>query len=259
VQGRFLTEQEVAGKQRAMVVNQTFVQRYAAGPGRMVRVRRGRELVGDPFQIVGVVKDRVNRLATNETLPEMYVPYSFRGQAERIYISTAIRPEGLIRAMSAQVYAADAAQPVMDTKTLEVLLRELVYARPRFNLILFLIFSGLGLMLALLGVYGVISHAVTQQRREIGIRIALGARLGQVVGMMLGMGARLLAIGIAAGLAGSLASIKLLNGLVRNISTFDPWSFAAVSVLLLAAGLFASYWPARRAARIDPVTALRDE
>ncbi len=124
---------------------------------------------------------------------------------------------------------------------------------------LFTIFAALGLILALFGIYGVISHTVAQQTREIGIRIALGAGFSQVIGMVLTSGARLLAIGIAIGLAASLASVKVLSGLVRNVSTFDPYSFVAVTVLLLAAGLFASYWPARRAARVDPLTALRNE
>ena len=142
---------------------------------------------------------------------------------------------------------------------METLLRENAYARPRFNLLLFTVFAALGLVLALFGIYGVISQAVAQQTREIGIRIALGAGFSQVIGMVLSSGARLLAIGIAVGLAASLASVKVLSGLVRNVSTFDPYSFAAVTVLLLAAGLFASYWPARRAARVDPLTALRNE
>jgi ABC-type antimicrobial peptide transport system permease subunit len=105
----------------------------------------------------------------------------------------------------------------------------------------------------------VISNTVAQQTREIGIRIALGAGFSQVIGMVLNRGARLLVIGVAAGLAASLASVRLLAGLVRNVSTFDPYSFVAVTGLLLAAGLFASFWPARRAARVDPLIALRDE
>jgi len=104
----------------------------------------------------------------------------------------------------------------------------------------------------------VISHAVSQQTREIGIRIALGATFGDVVGMVLGVGAKLLGIGIGVGLAASLASVKLLSGLVRNVSTFDPYSFGIVTLVLFTAGLFAAYWPARRAARIDPISALRE-
>jgi ABC-type antimicrobial peptide transport system permease subunit len=117
----------------------------------------------------------------------------------------------------------------------------------------------LGLTLALFGIYGVISNTVAQQTREIGIRIALGAGLNQVIGMVLAGGAKLLAVGILAGLAGSLASVKLLSGLVRNVSTFDVYSFLAVTAVVFVTGLFASFWPARRAARVDPVTALRDE
>jgi ABC-type antimicrobial peptide transport system permease subunit len=138
-------------------------------------------------------------------------------------------------------------------------LAENVYARPRFNLLLFAVFAALGLTLALFGVYGVISNSVAQQTREIGIRIALGASLPQVVGMVLWTGAKLLGIGIIVGLAASLASVKVLSGLVRNVSTFDPYSFTLVTLLLFAAGLFASYWPARRAAQVNPITALRDE
>ncbi len=120
-------------------------------------------------------------------------------------------------------------------------------------------FAGLGLTLALLGIYGVIAHTVSQQRREIGIRIALGAGFGQVIGMVLKMGAKLVGIGLAVGLAASLLSVRVLRNLVTNVSPFDPYSFAAVIVLLFGAGLFASFWPARRASRVDPVRALRDE
>jgi putative ABC transport system permease protein len=153
----------------------------------------------------------------------------------------------------------DPAQPVMEAQSTETLLGEYAHARPRFNLLLFAVFAALGLVLALFGIYGVISHTVAQQTREIGIRIALGAGFSQVIGMVLSSGARLLGIGIAVGLAASVASAKVPLGPVRNVSTLDPYSFAAVTVLLLAAGLFASYWQARRAARVDPLTALRDE
>jgi putative ABC transport system permease protein len=109
------------------------------------------------------------------------------------------------------------------------------------------------------GVYGVISNTVAQRTREIGIRFALGASLRQIIGMVLSGGAKLVAIGVVAGLIGSLASVRILSGLVHNVSTFDPYSFLAVALLLFAAGLVASFGPARRAARVDPVTALRNE
>ncbi len=243
-----------------------FARRYFSEGqpiGRLARMPRLREaplgLADDSFQIVGVVRDTVNRVTSNEIWPEIYVPYTVINRADRIFVLGAGRPEILDKPVRAQVYAVDPVQPVMEVKSMEAVLSENAYARPRFNLLLFTVFAGLGLVLALFGIYGVISHAVAQQTREIGIRIALGAGFSQVVGMVLALGARLLAIGIVVGLGASLASVKVLSGLVRNVSTFDPYSFAAVTVLLLAAGLFASFWPARRAARVDPVTALREE
>ena len=134
-----------------------------------------------------------------------------------------------------------------------------MYAGPRFNLLLFTVFAVLGLTLALFGVYGVVANSVSQRTREIGIRIAMGANARQVIGMVLRGGAKLLGIGIALGLAGSLASVRVLSGLVRNVSTFDTYSFVAVTALLFGAGLLASFVPARRAARVDPVTALRND
>jgi len=254
-QGRFLTEQEVYSGLHNAAVNESFVKRYLSGGealGRLVRIP-------EAFTIVGVVKDRLNRIYTNETLPEIYTPYTINGRADGMILLAQGRPERLEKAVLAQIYSVDRGQPVMNVKSLEALLAEYIYARPRFNLLLFAIFAAIGLTLALSGVYGVIANSVAQQTREIGIRIALGASLRQVVGMVLWVGAKLLGIGIAVGLAASLASVKVLSGLVRNVSTFDPYSFAGVAVVLFAAGVFASYWPARKAARVDPVTALRDE
>src|ERR1035438_7689070 len=266
VQGRFLNEAEVEAQRHSIAVNQTLVRRYFSGGeaiGRLLRIPLLRaaplNLADDSFQIVGVVSDAVNSVSTNETLPELYLPYTIVGRADRIYALGAGRGEALAAALKAQVYAVDPGQPLMDVKTMETVLGENAYARPRFNLLLFAVFAVLGLALALLGIYGVISHAVAQQTREIGIRIALGASFRQVIVMVLGIGARLLAIGVAVGLGASLASVKLLAGLARNVSMFDPYSFAAVAVLLFAAGIFASFWPARRAARVDPMAALRDQ
>jgi putative ABC transport system permease protein len=265
LRGRFLTAQEINGRTQSAVVNQAFVRRYFGGGdalGRIVRISRLRSspanLADDGFQIVGIVADTVNRASTNEIWPEMFVPYTILGRADRLLILAQGRPEALNAAVKAQVYAVDPVQPLMEEQTMEALLAQYAYSRPRFNLLLFAVFAALGLALALFGIYGVISHAVAQQTREIGIRIALGATVGDVVGMMLRIGMRLVAIGIGAGLAASLATVKLLSGLVTNVSTFDPSSFVAAAILIFAAGMFASFWPARRAARVDPVAALRE-
>ncbi len=266
LQGRFFTRQEVHARLGMAVVNQAFVRRYFTDGnvlGRMVRLPGLKSapfrLTDASFQIVGVVKDTLNRIQTNETVPEIYIPYSLAGMADRLYVKSAGHAEALGKPIAAQVYAIDPGQPVMEIWTLETALRDYVYARPRFNLLLFAVFAGLGLILALSGVYGVMAHSVAQRTREIGIRLALGASFRQVVGMVMALGAKLVVAGVLVGLVGSLLSVRVLAGVVQNVSTFDPYAFLAVAVLLLAAGLLAGFWPARRAARVNPVSTLREE
>jgi putative ABC transport system permease protein len=263
--GRFLTEQEVFASVHSAVVNDAFISRHFPGGnaiGRVVTLPRlskaPMNLANPSFQIVGVTRNVINRIAMQDTIPEIYIPYTLGGAADRVYILSTSRPETLDKAVRQQIYSVDRGQPVTEDKTLEAALGEYVYAGPQFNLFLFAVFASLGLILALSGVYGVISHAVAQRTREIGIRLALGASLRQIVGMVLSAGAKLIAIGVVVGLIGSLASVKVLSGLVRNVSTFDPYSFLAVALLLFAAGLLASIGPARRAGSVDPVIALRE-
>jgi putative ABC transport system permease protein len=263
--GRFLSTQDVGAKLHNAVVNQEFVRRYLAGAdslGSTVHLPRLRgaplNVADDSFQIVGVIRDSVNRINTGETLPEIYVAYTVAGVADRLYVLGSVRPESLDRAVREQVYAADRGQPVTDVRTLETMLDDYVYSRPRFNLLLFSVFAGLGLLMALLGVHGVIANSVAQRTREIGIRLALGARYSQVIGMVLRLAAQLLAIGIVLGVIFSLASARVLKGLVQNVSTIDAYSLLSVIALLFATGLLASFWPARKAARVDPVKALHD-
>jgi putative ABC transport system permease protein len=265
VRGRFLAADEIGAAVHRAVVNQAFVRRYFGSDGLDKTVRLPRlhsapfNLADDSFQIIGVVRDTINRINTQETLPEIYIPFTLAGLADRLYVLGSVRPESLDRAVREQIYAVDRAQPVTDVRTLETMLSDYVYARPRFNLLLFSVFAGLGLVLALLGVHGVISNSVAQRTREIGIRVALGANYSQVIGMILRMATQLLAIGIVVGLVASVASTRVLKSLVQNVSTIDPVSLAAVIVILFATGLLASYWPARRAGRVDPVRILREE
>jgi predicted permease len=266
VGGRPFDERETHSRRRLALVNQTFARARLDGQdpmGRIIHVPRLRQppfgLADDSFQIVGVVKDTMNRTPRSEVSPEVYLPFTVLGVADHLVTLTEPTPSAVARAVIGQVYAIDKDQPVTSVQTIDTILREDVYAGPRFNLALFTVFAVLGLALAIIGVYGVMANAVAQQTHEIGIRMALGADARSIACMVVRRGSRLMLAGVAIGLAGSLATARVLAREIWNVSPFDPVSFAAVSVILLAAGLQACIWPARRAARVDPVTALRAE
>ena len=264
--GRPLEPADVRDRRRVALVNETFARTRLEGrePAavrvRIPRLQQPPFSVEDPsFEIVGVVKDTLNEGLDEEVAPEIYIPYTLAGVAQRMLLATTVDPNSLARSVAQQVYAIDRDQPVMDVRTLQAVMQDSMLAGPRFNLVLFGVFAALGLVLAVVGVYGVVSAGVEQQRHELGVRIALGADTGRIAAMVMGRGARLLLAGIAAGLVAGLAATRVMAAQIWNVSTFDPVSFAAVSVLLLVAGLQACYWPARRAARVDPIVALREE
>ena len=201
----------------------------------------------------------MNRGLTDQVMPEIYVPFTLLGFADRVVALTQGDPTSVIRAVLGQVYALDRNQPVTDVRTIEAVLNDEIYAGPRFNLTLFSVFAGLGLTLAVIGIYGVMSNSVAQQTHDIGVRMAIGATPGHIAGMIVKNGSRLLLGGIALGLAGGFLTARLLSRQIWNVSPFDPISFSVVSLVLLAAGLLACVWPARRGARIDPMEALRCE
>ncbi len=160
--------------------------------------------------------------------------------------------------MREQVLAVDSSQAVYNFRSMEQLLDEFV-AQPRLNMVLLGIFAGLALALAAVGIYGVISYSVTQRTHEIGVRMALGAQRGDVVRLILSHGLRLALVGLAIGIAGALASTRALSRMLFGVSTTDPMIFAGLSLLLIAVAAVASYVPARRAMRVDPMVALRYE
>jgi putative ABC transport system permease protein len=266
--GRQLTESDVNGAVPVALVNERFVRTRLTGAGaaplgRSVRIPR---LTQPPFsaptatfQIVGVVHDALNTGLADPVMPEIYVPFTTTGASNLLVVRTHGDPAGVTRAVVSQVYAIDQGQPVTGVMTLDGLLRENELATPRFNMILLSIFAALGLALALIGVYGVMSSAVAQERQEIGIRMALGATAGSVARMVILRGSRLLLAGVVLGLAGSVAAGRMLAQQVWRVSAFDPIAFTIVSGLLLTAGLMACAWPALRAARTDPIAGLRQD
>jgi putative ABC transport system permease protein len=264
--GRRFTESDVLATQPVALVNERFARgRFTSRSpiGQTVSVPRLKDppfsVKNDTFQIVGVVRDAVNAGLGEPTRPEIYIPFTVTGMSNLLVVHTHGDPAGATRSIVSQVYAVDKGQPVTSVTTLEQILKDEQYATPRFNLVLLSIFATVGLVLAVVGVYGVMSSAVAQERQEIGVRIALGADARSIARMVVMRGLRLLLAGTAVGLVGSYATGRWLAGEVWNVAAFDPIAFGAVSLILLAAGLQACLWPALRAARIDPLIAIREQ
>jgi putative ABC transport system permease protein len=219
IEGRPLSDQDVQRASHIAVVNQSFVKRYfpsGNAVGQMVTVPRFAQpplnVKKPSAEIVGVVKDTMNRIWTGEIMPEMFLPYTVTGYADYMAVRTYGDPKALVEAVRAQIYAVDPDQPLTDVETAAAKLEKWAYARLRFNVLLLGVFAGLGLCLALVGVFGIISTSVSQRTREIGIRIALGAEPCNVIAMVMRHGARVILIGIVVGLASSFATVRLLSG-----------------------------------------------
>ncbi|HEY2121270.1 MAG TPA: ABC transporter permease [Candidatus Acidoferrum sp.] len=265
--GRPFTEAEVLGARKLAVVNQTFVKKYMGGDnpiGRQVRIASLAEFedkVPQPtFEIIGVARDALNRGLQDPPEAEIWVPYTVTGSAFRgILVRTSQEPLSLLNTVRHEVWATDSNVAVTFTGTLEGYISQFSYAGPRFGSILMLIFGAIGLILVTIGVYSVLSYTTARRTQEIGIRMALGANDGDVLGMVVRMGLRLVAIGVAVGLIASVALGKIIATQLWGVSAYDPWTLMSVPVVLLITAFLACYIPARRAARVDPVIALRYE
>jgi len=262
--GRTFSEQDVTMKRRVGVVNETFVKRYHPNGdpiGRVIHLRYLKDppasAADDTVEIIGVTRNVLNSDVDNATFPEITVPYTLNADRLYLLLETSLPPQQLERAARGQVYAIDKEQPVTEVRPLDLLIDEMAFALPRFNLVLFATFAGLGLLLATIGVYGVISYAVSRQTQEFGVRVALGAQKADILKMVLGMGLRLVAIGIVIGCIAALAAGRLLAAQIWGVSPYDPFSFGVVIALLLVVGFQACLWPARRAAKVDPMVSLR--
>jgi len=263
-QGRWLDARDKAQGAPVALINETAARSYWAGKNPLgLRFKFGDAASKDPWiSVVGIVRDMHQSGLEKAPRPEMYFPFSQQGnlgyEPQYIVVKTATDYLEIAQSVREQIWSVDKQQPVGAGLPLADLVNgELTPRRTQANVLG--AFAGLALLLAGLGIYAVISFAVTQRTQEIGIRMALGAQPANVVRMVLGEGVRTMLIGIAIGMVCALALARTVAHLLYGIAPSDPVTFALVPVILAAVGLVACWIPARRATRVDPLIALRYE
>jgi predicted permease len=262
VSGRDIEWSDDASTAPVAIVNETFVRRYLP---EVAPLGRTFVMSGTPVTIVGVARDVTHNGLTADIKPKFYIPVAqwnavTRGipTSLRLVVATAAAPEALIAPVRQVIREMDPSLAVAEVRTVDDVVVSAV-AQPRFVMVLMSAFSLVALVLALVGVYGVVSYGVGQRTREIGLRMALGAPRDEVVGLMLRKGVAMVATGLVAGLVLALLLSRYLESLLYDVSATDPATFAAVVLGFAVVALLATWIPSRRAARVDPLLALRAE
>ncbi|MGE3309130.1 MAG: ABC transporter permease [Limisphaerales bacterium] len=259
--GRAFTSQEARPQAGAVVVNESFERLYFPGQsavGKRLRLHPSRTEARWQT-VVGVVSDVRQGGLAGDVMPEAYSTELDDAAGDLSFVLRVTgEPAGLMSAVRRAVAAVDPGQPIHEMLTMDQRLAKTT-ASPRLNTILLGGFAAVALLLAVVGIYGVMSYAVTQRRREIGVRMTLGAQKADVLGLILHGGLRLTLLGVGIGLAGALALTRYLSSQLYSVKATDPFTFAGVSLILLLVALLACWIPARRAARVDPMVALRSE
>jgi putative ABC transport system permease protein len=258
IRGRTFTERDEKGTPSVFVINQTLAHRlwHDEEPlGKRIRYNSK-----DPFgEVVGVVDDVKYDGLHLAPGPHIYEPYQ---QNPWFFLAVAVRSQldqaTLGAAARREVQALDPNLPISSIRTMEEVMTRSLATR-RLVLMLFSLFAGLALLLATIGIYGILNSSVTQRTRELGIRMALGATAREVLQLIVSQGLKLVVLGIAIGLAGAFALNRLLSKLLFGVSVNDPLTFVLITFLLTAVALIACYFPARRATKVDPLVALRYE
>ncbi len=265
--GRYFTEQDQrsgGGGVGVAIINETLARRYFPNEdpiGKYVSNIGANQNDGDPkrWEIVGVIGDVRHSSLTRPANPELYLPYQQNSWSwGNFFVRTTNDAAALTRSFTEAIRSGDKTVPVTNVQPLTQAISDTV-AQARFYTLLFALFGATGLLLTLTGIYGVISYTVSQQTQEIGIRMALGAQARDVLKLVIGHGMVLTLIGAGLGLLGSLAATRLMQTLLFGVSPTDPLVFAGVAALLALVALVACYVPARRAAKVDPMIALRSE
>jgi predicted permease len=263
LRGRDFLESDTADSTPVALVNVAMEKKYWPSQQGALGKQVGPGSSRYPLMtIVGVVPDVKHISLREETPPEIFVMYTQKQWPSmlnmRVALRTKVDPASMTESVRVAIHSGDADLPLAKIATLTTLVNDSL-SQPRFAMLLMGAFSLLALLLASIGMYGVISYSVAQRIQEIGIRMALGAKRRNVFGMVLGQGARLAGLGIAIGLLVALGVTRLMSSFLYGVQSTDPFTFAAVCLLLLATALLACYLPARRATRVDPMVALRHE
>jgi len=261
IEGRVPDERDGAAAPPVVVINQTMARIY--WPGESALGKRIRPSFRDPWRtVVGVVADIKNAGVDKPAGTELFLPFrqvaDFGLRGGLLFIRTRGEPKNLIPVVRGEIAALDPGLPISQVRTFEEVLG-VAHARPRFLGALFTMFSAVALLLAAVGIYGVMSYTVAQRTGEIGVRMAIGAERADVLRMVLGQGMILGVAGVAAGAIGAWALTRFLSGLLFGVETVDPVTFAGMGAALAAVVLVACLFPARRATRVDPMVALRYE
>jgi len=264
LQGRGFVEQDRVDAPAVAVINETMVRRFWPDQDPIgKRITPGSPDSSNPddwITIVGVAKDVRQFELVTDPKPQMYLTYQQAGffAPRHLVVSTEVEPLSLAPTVRKAVWDIDKDQPVSDISTMEQVLSESI-ARQRFSMLLLGIFAAVALVLAAVGIYGVMSYSVTQRTREIGIRMALGARRSDVLKLTVGGGLKLVLIGVVIGLGVAFVLTRVMASLLFEVSATDPVTFIVISLVLIGVAALASYIPARRATKVDPMVALRYE
>ena len=257
--GRAFRESDDAAAPLVAIVNESFVRRYWPGQDPIGRQLRMRGEQAPAMEVIGVARDGKYRTLGEDPRPFLYVPlFQDFDPSVTLVARTAGSPAELAALLPRRLAALDPRVPAFDVKTMDEHLR-FALLPARLAAAVLGSFGTVALLLAALGLYGVMSYVVSQRRREVGIRMALGARRSDVIRLVLGHGMRLTVAGAACGLAAALALTRLVSGLLYGISPTDPWTLLGVTGVLAAVAFLSCLLPARRAAGVDPVVALRFE
>jgi putative ABC transport system permease protein len=261
--GRAFTEEDKNDAPPVVIINEAAARRFFPNEDpigkRLILNLAASNPTPVPREIVGIAGDVRDMGLDAEPKPEVYAPYL---QETVSYMALMVKanadPAGLATAVRGQILAMDKDQPVSSIQTMERIITESVAGR-RFNMMLFGIFAAVALLLAAVGIYGVMAYSVTRRTHEIGIRMALGANHTDVLRLIVGQGMTMALIGIGIGLAVATTLTRVMASLLYEVSATDPLTFAAISLMLAAVALAACYIPARRAMKVDPMVALRYE